>query len=525
MECNGRRWWVAVMLAAVLVGAAGVQCRKTPEPDEGRPPQIGQPTGPIRQAAVAGLFYPKDPNTLSAAIDALLTAANPPALEDVRALVCPHAGYEYSGLTAAFGYKLLIGRDVRTVIVLAPTHYAELTGAYIPPVGGYATPLGTVRISPRAAALAKASCFTDARGCRVHRPTWWRSSPQVIPAFGQDTPDTWEHSGEVQVPFLQKVLGNFELIPVVVGQVDPEELADAIEPQLDARTVVVASSDLSHYHTYEQANAKDSRCVQAICELDTDQMALQEACGRTPILTVMHLARRCGWQATLLDRRNSGDTAGDKNQVVGYAAIAFCASERTTPMTSVENLSDPERKLLLDLARRTVRQVVTTGGLPTVDPSGLSERLTKPTGCFVTLTKRGQLRGCIGHILPKAPLAEAVVDTARSAAVEDPRFPPVAPGELDDIHIEISVLTVPQPLSFTSPEDLVSKLQPHRDGVILKIGPRMATYLPQVWEQIPDPQEFLSNLAQKAGCRADAWKGSDVEVLVYQVEAFEEEQP
>ena len=162
----------------------------------------------------------------------------------------------------------------------------------------------------------------------------------------------------------------------------------------------------------------------------------------------MYLARRHGWQPTLLDCRNSGDTTGEKSQVVGYAAIAFCATERTTPMTAPmtapASFSETERKFLLDLARRTVRQAVAGGELPKVDLSGLSDRLTKPTGCFVTLTKRGQLRGCIGHILPQEPLVAAVVDTARSAALDDPRFPPVAPGELGDLHIEISVLTVPR---------------------------------------------------------------------------------
>jgi AmmeMemoRadiSam system protein A len=532
MDRNRRGWWTVAVIAALTVIWVGVQCRKAAKAPKAPPPAAPpatQLTGPIREAAVAGLFYPADPKTLSVTIDALLAAASPPPVKNVRALVCPHAGYEFSGLTAAFGYKELKGQPIHTVILLGPSHYAELTGAYIPPVVGYATPLGTVRISPKAAILAKAKGFTDAAGCRVHRPDWWRQSPQTLPAFGQDTPDTWEHSGEVEVPFLQKVLGDFELVPIVVGQADPEELADAIEPQLDDTTLVVASSDLSHYHSYEQAEGKDHACVQTICDLAVEQMPFQEACGRTPIMTVMYLARRLGWHATLLDYRNSGDTTGDKRQVVGYAAIAFSANQRTAPMTSStsapSDLSPHDRTFLLELARRTVTQAVSGHELPRVDPASLSEVLAKPTGCFVTLTKRGQLRGCIGHILPQEPLAEAIVDTARGAALDDPRFPPVNPKELKDLHIEISVLTVPRPLSFSSPQDLLSKLRPHVDGVVLKIGPRLATYLPQVWEQIPDAQEFLSNLAQKAGCPPDAWKGPGVEVLVYQVEAFEEQTP
>ena len=176
MDRNSLRWWAATFVAVVVVAWAAAQCRRTTGPAPARPPQASQPVGPIRQAAVAGLFYPRDPNTLSATLDALLAAAHPPALENVRALVCPHAGYEFSGPTAAFSYKLLAGRKVRTVIVMGPSHYAELIGAYIPLVGGYATPLGTVRISPKAAVLAKAKCFSEAGPYRVYRPAWWRES-------------------------------------------------------------------------------------------------------------------------------------------------------------------------------------------------------------------------------------------------------------------------------------------------------------------------------------------------------------
>ena len=520
MDRGCRRWWAVVLVTVLAVAGASVQCRKKVEPVV--PPPATQPAsqavGAVRQAAVAGLFYPNDPNTLSSTVDGLLAAANPSAVAGVRALVCPHAGYEFSGPVAAFGYKLLEGSGVRTAIVLAPSHYAEMTGAYVSPVEGYVTPLGTVRISPKAAVLAKAKGFADASIVRVHRPDWWRYSPQVLPAFGRDTPETWEHAAEVQVPFLQKVLGDFELVTVVVGEADPSVLADAIEEVLDDTTVVIASSDLSHYHSYEQAKAKDTRCVQAVCDLDLTEVSLQEACGRTPIQTVMHLAVRRGWRPRLLDYRNSGDTSGDKSRVVGYASIAFCTEEGTNSMT----LSDTERTFLLDLARRTVQQAASGGKVATADPSGVTDRMRQPGACFVTLTKQGALRGCIGHLVPQMPLVEAVASNARSAAVEDYRFGPVKPAELDQIAIEISVLTVPQPLSFSSPEDLVSKLRPGRDGVILKIGSRMATYLPQVWKQIPDTQAFLSNLAEKAGCAADAWRGRNVEVLVYQVESFEE---
>jgi AmmeMemoRadiSam system protein A len=523
---NKRRWWwvVALVVAVAVVAWAVVEWQGTSRPGHTDTMPASQPTGGVRQAAVAGLFYPANPTTLSAMIDDFLARANPPPVDHVRALVCPHAGYQFSGLTAAFAFKLLAGRDVRTAIVLGTSHNAALNGAYVTLANGYATPLGTVPISPKARELAKAKPFVTGRNFRVQRPPWWRQSPQTLPAFGEDTPDTWEHSGEVQVPFLQKVLKDFSLVSITVGQADPAELADALDAQLDNTTVIIASTDLSHYYPYDQAKAMDHRCVQAICNLDIPEASAQEACGKAGVLTVMHLAKRKGWQVKLLDCRNSGDTAGEKGQVVGYAAIAFYepasgAAPQTTQATSM-NFSKDERKFLLDLARRTVKEVVTTGKLPEVNPAGLSARLTELKGCFVTLIEGGQLRGCIGHILPQAPLVQAIMDSARSAALYDTRFSPVRPEELDKLEIEISVLTVPQPLAFSSWQDLLSKLQPHRDGVILKIGPRMATYLPQVWEQIPDKEAFMTSLAQKAGCRGDAWKTQPAEVLIYHVEAF-----
>ncbi len=181
-----------------------------------------------------------------------------------------------------------------------------------------------------------------------------------------------------------------------------------------------------------------------------------------------------------------------------------------------------ERKFLLTLARRTVEEVVSSGNLPEVDATGLSNRLTEPRACFVTLKKKGELRGCIGHIFPREPLYRAVVDNARSAAVEDYRFPAVREEELQDIEIEVSVLTVPKPLDFDSPDDLLRKLRSQEDGVVLRIGQRQATFLPQVWEQLPDKETFLAHLSVKAGCPALAWRNPGTSVLTYRAEAFKE---
>jgi AmmeMemoRadiSam system protein A len=188
-----------------------------------------------------------------------------------------------------------------------------------------------------------------------------------------------------------------------------------------------------------------------------------------------------------------------------------------------ENLSASERKFLLELARKTLASVTAGGDLPEVAEKDVPPKLTEKKACFVTLTKEGALRGCIGHLTAMEPLHQAVADNARNAALRDPRFLPVKPDELDKIKIEISVLTEPQPLAFSSPDDLLSKLHPNEDGLLLHIGPRTATFLPQVWAQLPDKVKFLEHLSEKAGCEPSAWRGKDVTVEIYHVECFEEE--
>ena len=497
-------------LVALLLSASGCNARtETPGPE---------PARRVREPAVAGLFYPGEKQVLAKTVDALLEKAPPHRFARLRGLVCPHAGYSFSGQTAAIGYKTLVGRDIQTVIVLGPSHYAFLEGACIPDAQAYRTPLGLAPISEKALALAKTTPFGLEKPCPVQRPGWWAQAPRPAPERGQDTPETWEHSVEVQVPFLQRVAGNFKLLPVVLGEVDPERVARALAPILDDKTIVVASSDLSHYHPYNAAKDLDNRCVQAICAMSTDDMKGQEACGKTPILALMHLAKMKGWKAQLLDCRNSGDVTGDKDRVVGYAAVAFFEP-------AAENFAAPERKMLLELARRTLTTVAADPASPgpELDAKSISPKLAEKRACFVTLTKRGVLRGCIGHILPKEALYQAVIDNARNAALRDPRFSPVRPEEVGEIKIEISVLTEPQPLAFDSPDDLLGKLQPHQDGVLLRIGARTATFLPQVWEQLPNKVEFLEHLSEKAGCPPAAWRGQGTSVSIYHAECFQED--
>jgi len=510
---------IAIALLPLLPLFSGCDSRvESPRADPSAPP--AQQTNSqlrVRAPAVAGLFYPADATVLSKTIDGLLAAAPAHQIPRLKGLVCPHAGYPYSGPTAAIAYKLLAGRDVHTVVILGPSHYALFQGASVANTDAYQTPLGTIPLSALAPQLAKTSPFVLEPQCPVQRPAWWAQSSKPAPAAGQDTPDTWEHSIEVQIPFLQKTLTNFTILPVVLGNVDPDQVGRVLAGVIDDQTIVVASSDLSHYHPYDQAKELDNRCVKAVCDLNLDDMKNQEACGKLPILALMRLARDKGWKTQLLDYRNSGDTAGDKSAVVGYSAIAFYEP-------APQAMEPKDRKFLLDLARRTLTAVAANSAPPStgVSAGDLSPRLTEAKGCFVTLTEQGVLRGCIGNILPQGALYQAIVDNTRNAAMRDPRFPPVRPGEVKGIKIEISVLTEPQPLSFNSPEDLLNKLKSGQDGVVLQIASNRATFLPQVWEKLPDKVQFLNELAQKAGCAPGDWRGKNVSVSIYHVEAFEE---
>ncbi len=185
-------------------------------------------------------------------------------------------------------------------------------------------------------------------------------------------------------------------------------------------------------------------------------------------------------------------------------------------------LTPEDRTLLLSLARRSIAEATSGPAPPEVDMTRLDAKLLEPRACFVTLTHHGQLRGCIGHITAQVPLCRAVIQNAQSAARRDHRFAPVGSDELDDLEIEISVLTEPEPVSFSSEEELLSALHPHQDGVVLQIGDHRATYLPQVWAQLPEKTRFLDSLAKKAGCQASAWRSHGVTVSIYQVESFSE---
>jgi MEMO1 family protein len=463
----------------------------------------------LRGPAYAGRFYPADPVELRRFIEELTQKANQtpitvPEGKHLKALILPHAGYVYSGFTAAHAAQVLTHATFSKVILMSPDHRVGFHHVAISDVDAYKTPLGSV------------SLHSDAKTLLKNSPLF-----QSVPLSDQQ-----EHSVEVILPFLQVYLKEFTFIPMVVGRADDRLCFKAVESVTDADTLLVVSSDLSHYLPYDEAVATDKNTIDKILALDDEAIFDKPhcACGRTPMRVLIHMAEKYGWQPVLLHYSNSGDTAGSKDKVVGYAAIAFFGDNDMRKSSASGHFTEDQGQLLVRLARQTISGKLGRGIPPSesLETALASDIYQQHLGTFVTLKKKGQLRGCIGSLAAYEPVADGVRQNALNAAFRDPRFRPLSHDELDEVQVEVSVLTEAKPLEYSDSEDLTKKLRVHVDGVILRKGSASATFLPQVWEQLPDPRQFLSHLCQKAGLAKDAWITSKPEISTYQVEYFEE---
>jgi hypothetical protein len=424
----------------------------------------------LRAAAVAGMFYPAAPRELAWEVDNLLAHSAGGGLVPgfPKALIVPHAGYVYSGGVAAEAYdRLRPGRGiVRRVVLLGPCHRVPVRGLALPEAAAFDTPLGRVPID--SAAVASLAALPQV---------------QVSSAVHAD-----EHALEVQLPFLQRVLGEFSLVPLAVGTAVPPQVAEVIERLWGGEeTVIVISSDLSHYHGYEEACAIDRDTARAILEFST-AIDHEQACGATPVAGMLLAARRHGLSVELLDLRNSGDTAGGRARVVGYGAFAF--------WDGAPRFTAAHGGTLLAIARNSIEAAL---GVSQPQPLPAQAWLRPMRASFVTLTHNGALRGCIGSLEAQRPLGEDVGHNARAAALSDPRFAPLAPGELAGTRIEVSLLSAPKLIAFADHAELIALLRPGEDGLILECRGARATFLPQVWESLPDPERFVAELKRKAG--------------------------
>ncbi len=425
----------------------------------------------IRPAAVAGVFYPGERRALAVKVQALLGAVDAPAprLRFPKALIVPHAGYVYSGAVAARAYDELSGARgiVRRVVLLGPVHRVAVRGLAAPAAEMFQTPLGSIPVD-RAALRAL------------------QDLPQIVQS---DPAHALEHCLEVQLPFLQTLLGDFSLVPLAVGMASVAEVAEVLERLWGGdETLIVISTDLSHYLAYDEARAVDAATLSRIaaCASDIDH---DEACGATPLNGLLAYARRRSLEVRLLAACNSGDTAGDKDRVVGYSAFGL--------------YQQPELyagKTLLRIAQDAIEEQLL--GKPPVAADGAW--LRQPGASFVTLLKNGELRGCIGSLEAARALGADVADNAVGAAFRDPRFPALRADEWAQCEVEVSLLSAARRLHFDDEAELLSQIRAGEDGLIIEADGKRGTFLPQVWDGFGgDKRRFLAHLVEKAGLPAD----------------------
>ena len=519
-----------IVLAVALLTASG-RCGQREEHREAG-------SGPVREPVVAGAFYPDDAELLTRQVDRFLDAVAPqsPAGRPVG-LIVPHAGYVFSGQVAAYSYGLIRDQDIGTVILVGCSHRAGYPGASVSFQGAYRTPLGSVPIDETLA------------GDLLSRETSLRYVPEAHLA---------EHSLEVQLPFLQRILDDFELVPILLGNQSSieelESLARAIAEAVAGRedVMLVASTDLSHYPGYEDACQVDRETLDLIAAyrpealIEHEQRARRRSipglqcamCGTEAVVVVMMAARMLGAdQASILRYANSGDVpAGDHDRVVGYGAVAFCDTDAGVPSTATEGggeapkpgagpgaepvesgeLNEAEQVQLLTVARESIAAGLE--GRVYSPPKALTARLGEPLGAFVTLHKHGKLRGCIGRFQPDAGLIQTVAQMARAAAFHDGRFPPLGSGELTEVDIEISVLS---PLREVSS---IEQIELGTHGIWVTRGGYSGCYLPQVADQTGwSRREFVEHCCrEKAGLSPDAYLQEGTRLYVFTAQVFEE---
>lgn len=444
----------------------------------------------VRVPAVADMFYPGQAQQLKSLVRRYLFEArslspDPPP----KAIIAPHAGYIYSGPVAASAYVQLrcIADRVRRVVLIGPCHRVPVRGIAVSDADAFASPLGLVPVD-----RASVEAILRLPGVQA-----------------LDAAHVEEHALEVHLPFLQELFSDFSIVPLLAGAASADAVADVLEALWGGdETVIVVSSDLSHYLDYPTARAFDGATCQAIESLDASSIDYDHACGRVPVAGLLMLARRRGLRAVTLDLRSSGDTAGDRRRVVGYGAWMFVPDQPdlyADKGDAAAAICEQHGATLLDTATASIDHGLQYGVPLPVDSSFHHGDLQTPGCSFVTLYLDGALRGCVGSAQPERPLINDVAVNGFAAAFHDHRFPKLSAAERERLALSVSVLTVPQAMRFAGEDDLLAQLKPGEDGLIIRSGPHRGLFLPQVWSGLPRPREFLDHLKVKAGLERDAW--------------------
>jgi len=451
----------------------------------------------VHPAQVAGIFYPAEPEPLRGLIEEMQAGARPDGAVAPKVVVAPHAGIVYSGAVAAtaFGPWSRRTEAPRRIVIIGPAHRYAFRGLAIHPASAWGTPLGQAPV-----AIAGQRALAESR----------LASVDARPFAG-------EHSLEMHLVMLQAMLPEpFEILPILVGDAEPRQVAQALRlVWRGPETVIAVSSDLSHFLDKASAEAIDSETARLIEVLNGAALGGQRACGFLPIMGALEIAAERDLRASGLHLATSADAGAGTSSVVGYGAFAleYAASAR---------LSDVDRHVLLSVCMASLAAAAESRGKPpclTVDER-LSPALASTRASFVTLTQDGKLRGCVGSFSPTRPLIEDAAANAALAGFSDPRFPALAEDELAGLRIEVSILSCPRPVLATTETELIAALEPDRDGVILAAQGRRSLFLPGVWGQLPDPEDFVRRLLAKAGLDAGGWPDG-LEAKRFRVESFD----
>ena len=460
--------------------------------------------GEVKEADLAGSWYPAGKAQLEGQLKSYLDAANPTKTDGrTLAIIVPHAGYTYSGPVAAYGYKGVENKGIKTVIILGFSHRQYFDGVSVYGGDSWKTPLGEIAVDT---AMARKIISSNPR---------FRFQKELFDG---------ENSVEMQIPFIQMTFKDAKIVPIAFGNQnysDAQALATVLAEIVSSPSaprndvLIVASTDLSHYHPYQDANSIDKHTIDTLDRLkakelyDEARMEICELCGLMPVTTTLLVAQNLGYdKIKTLKYANSGDITGDKSRVVGYVSAVLYKEENM--------LSAAQRKRLLEIARESITSYVKDGKRKTFTES--DPVLNQPMGAFVTLHETGELRGCIGNMVGQGPLYKTIANMAIEAATGDPRFPKLSSGEIDKINLEISVLS---PLKRVKSAD---EIKIPGEGVIVKSGFNSGVYLPQVATETGwNKEEFLTSLCgQKAGLRPDAWKDPATELYTFTAEVFGE---
>lgn len=490
--------------------------------------QKGAEMKEVFNPVVAGSFYPASESEVKSMLSGFDKQVKKTIdkRQEVLGLISPHAGYIYSGRTAAYGFKLVEGKRYDLIVVMAPSHRMRGNKAVVLNYSAYKTPLGEIPIDRDAVP----EILKDTKNF-ISEPAYFKV----------------EHSLEVQLPFVQYYLKEPKILPIIFPVYDKtalKSIANSLYYAFKKKNVLyIASSDMSHYKPYEENNAIDEYSFSVLKKNDPDLLFDEEMqektqfCGIAPIVVLVNLVKLYNADGPyIVYHENSGDTAGDKSAVVGYGAVAYFKSEKN-PIKDLKdkedggikieenkkeskmkyNLTDEEKKELLKLARSSIEYYLNNGREMDYKPK--SEKLKEKGAAFVTLKKNGDLRGCIGHIIAFEPLYKSVLSNAVNAAVNDPRFPPLQKSELGEIEIEISVLT---PLEPIKKEEIVLG----RDGLVLTRGFHKGVFLPQVPEEAgwKTVDEYLAHLCLKAGLNMDCYKKDDIKLEKFEAIVFYEKE-